>query len=56
MTNEYIYLPAFETGSEARAAIGRWIDSDHFDRPRSTHGARTLVEVHEKAGDIRPAA
>ena len=53
---ECIYLHAYETGSEARAGIGRWIDDDNFDRPHSTHGGRTPVEVHEEAGDIGLAA
>lgn len=56
MKYECIYLHAYETGSEARAGIGRWIDYYNFDRPHSTHGGRTPVEVHEEAGDIRLAA
>lgn len=56
MKYECIYLHAYETGSEARSGIGRWIDYYNFDRPHSTHGGRTPVEVHEEAGDIRLAA
>lgn len=56
MKYECIYLHAYETGSEARSGIGRWIDYYNFDRPHSTHGGRTPVEVHEGAGDIRLAA
>ena len=56
MKYECIYLHAYETGSEARTGIGRWIDYYNFDRPHSTHGGRTPVEVHEKAGDISLAA
>lgn len=56
MKYECIYLHAYETGSEARAGIGRWIDYYNFDRPHSTHGGRTPVEVHEEVGDIRLAA
>jgi putative transposase len=56
MKYECIYLHAYETGSEARAGIGRWIDYYNFDRPHSTHAGRTPVEVHEEAGDIRLAA
>ncbi len=56
MKYECIYFHAYETGSEARAGIGRWINYYNFDRPHSTHGGRTPVEVHEEAGDIRLAA
>lgn len=56
MKYECIYLHAYETGPEARAGIGRWIDYYNFDRPHSTHGGRTPVEVHEEVGDIRLAA
>jgi putative transposase len=56
MKYECIYLHAYETGSEARAGIGRWIDYYNFDRPHSTHGGRTPLEVHEEVGDIRLAA
>lgn len=56
MKYECIYLHAYETGSEARNGIGRWIDYYNFDRPHSTHGGRTPVEVHEEVGDIRLAA
>ena len=56
MKYECVYLHACETGSEARTGIGRWIDYYNFDRPHSTHGGRTPVEVHEEAGNIRLAA
>ena len=56
MKYDCVYRHAYETGSEARAGIGRWIDYYNFDRPHSTHGGRTPVEVHEEAGDIRLAA
>lgn len=56
MKDECIYLHAYETGSEARDGISRWVDYYDFDRPHSTHSGRTPVEVHEAAGDIRLAA
>lgn len=44
---ECVYLNAFETGSEARAGIGRWIDYYNTDRPHSAFGGRTPAEVHQ---------
>jgi putative transposase len=35
---ECVYLQAFETGSEARAGIGRWIDYYNVRRPHSGRG------------------
>lgn len=36
---ECVYLNAFETGSEARAGIGKWVDYYNCSRPHSTLGA-----------------
>ena len=44
---ECIYLNAFETGSEARAGIGKWITYYNAERPHSTHGILTPNEVYE---------
>ena len=44
---ECVYLNAFETGSEARGGIGRWIDYYNTDRPHSTHGILTPNEAYE---------
>lgn len=44
---ECVYLRAFETGSEARAGIGRWIDYYNAERPHSTHGILTPNEAYE---------
>jgi len=44
---ECIYLNAFETGSEARGGIERWIDYYNADRPHSTHGILTPNEAYE---------
>ncbi len=53
---ECIYLHAFETGSEARAGIGKWITYYNTARPHSALGGRTPVEVHEAPDGIRLAA
>jgi putative transposase len=41
---ECVFLNAFETGSEARAGIGRWIGYYNAERPHSTFGGRTPDE------------
>jgi len=43
---ECVYLRAFETGSQAREGIGRWLAYYNADRPHSTHGILTPDEVH----------
>ena len=43
---ECVYMNAFETGSEARAELGQWIDYYNTDRPHSTLGGRTPAEAH----------
>ncbi len=44
---ECVYLNAFETGSEARRGIGRWIKYYNGDRPHSSHNGLTPNEVYE---------
>ncbi|MBP2233278.1 putative transposase [Azospirillum agricola] len=57
MKYECLYLHAFETGSEARAGIGRWIDYYNADRPHSALGGRTPAEAYQGTPDrIRVAA
>ena len=46
MKDEGVYLHAFETGSEARAGLDRWITSYNTDRPHSALGGRTPAEAH----------
>ena len=46
---ECVYLHTFETGSEARAGIGRWMTYYNAERPHSALGGRTPLEAH--AGD-----
>jgi putative transposase len=43
---ECVYLHAFETGSEAREGIGRWIRFYNERRPHSAHGIKTPDEVY----------
>lgn len=47
---ECVYLNAFETGSEARAGIGKWIAFYNTARPHTALGGRTPVEAHEGLG------
>ena len=37
---ECVYLHAWETGSQAKAAIGRWITFYNHQRPHTAHGGR----------------
>ena len=46
---ECIYLHAFETGSETRAGIGKWMTCYNSERPHSALDGRTPLEAH--AGD-----
>ena len=45
---ECIYLHAFETGSETRAGIGKWLAYYNPERPHSTHGILTPDEAYER--------
>jgi len=54
---ECIYLNAFETGSQARAGIGKWLAYYNTERPHSTHGILTPDEAYErKTKPVRLAA
>jgi len=44
---ECVYLNAFETGSEMRAGIGKWLTYYNSERPHSTHGLLTPDEAYE---------
>lgn len=46
---ECVYLHAFETGSQARAEIGHWIDFYNYRRPHSAHGVRTPAEAYDQS-------
>jgi putative transposase len=43
---ECVSMNAFETGSETRAGLGRWIDYYNIERPHSALGGRTPAEAH----------
>jgi putative transposase len=43
---ECVYLQAFETGSEARAGIGRWIVYYNTSRPHSALTGQTPAEAY----------
>lgn len=53
---ECVYLHAFETGSEARLGIGRWIEYYNQHRPHSTLGGQTPHEVYLGTDITRQAA
>lgn len=46
-----VYMRAFETGSEARAGIGGWINYYNADRPHSALGAKTPNEAYRREPD-----
>jgi len=41
-----VFLNAFETGSEARAGIGRWISYYNADRPHSALAGKMPDEAY----------
>ena len=49
---ECVYLRAFETGSQAREGIGRWLAYYNAERPHSTHGILTPDEVHANQTEL----
>ena len=54
---ECVYLHAFETGSEAKAGIGKWLGDYNADRPHSTHRILTPDEAYaSKTEAMRIAA
>ena len=54
---ECVYLNAFETGSEMRAGIGKWLTYYNSERPHSTHGILTPDEAYvSKTEPMRLAA
>jgi putative transposase len=54
---ECVYLNAFETGSEMRAGIGKWLTYYNFERPHSTQGILTPDEAYvSKTEPLRLAA
>jgi len=53
---ECVYLDAFETGTEARTGIGKWLTYYNAERPHSALGGRTPDEAHTGHSGIRLAA
>jgi putative transposase len=53
---ECIYLHAFETGSELRAGVARWIGYYNARRPHSTLAGQTPDEAYWVAGTMKLAA
>ena len=54
---ECVYLNAFETGSNARAGIGKWMTYYNSERPHSTHVLWTPNEAYaSKTKPMRIAA
>jgi putative transposase len=53
---ECVYLHAFETGSELRAGLSRWIDYYNVRRPHSTLAGRTPDEAYGATDTERLAA
>ena len=47
---ECVYLHAFETGSELRTGLGRWITYYNTQRPHSGLAGRTPVEAYRRTG------
>ena len=43
---ECVYLHAWETGSEARAGVGKWIEFYNHKRPHSALGGKPPAVVH----------
>ena len=53
---ECVYLNAFETGSELRAGLSRWISYYNAMRPHSTLAGRTQDEAYGASGREKLAA
>ena len=53
---ECIYLHAFETGSELRAGVRRWVEYYNAHRPHSALGGRSPDEAHAGSGGYQAAA
>jgi putative transposase len=45
---ECVYLHAFETGSELRAGLGRWITHYNHPGPHSSLAGRTPAEAYRR--------
>ena len=52
----WVFLSAFQTGSEARSGIGSWIEYYNRRRPHPTFAGRTPDEVYATAGIMEKLA
>ena len=43
---ERVYLHAWETGSQARAGVGRWITFHNHQRPHAAHGGHPPAVIY----------
>jgi putative transposase len=43
---ECVYIHAWETGSEARAGIRKWVDFYNKERPHTAHDGKPPAEVY----------
>ena len=46
MKYECVYLHAWETGSEAKAGIGKWIEFYNHKRPHSARGGKPPAVIY----------
>lgn len=54
---ECIYVHTFETGSEVRVVISKWLTYHNAERRHSTHGISTLDEAYaDKTEPMRSVA
>ena len=53
---ECVYLHAFETGSEARTRISKWMDHYNTQRPHSALRGKTPEEAHQGRSRLKLAA
>ncbi len=49
---ECVYLHAGETGSQARAGVGRWVEFYNHRGPRKSLGSRPPVVVHSLRTEV----
>ncbi len=51
---EWVYLQAFETGSQARQQLGTWLRAYNHARPHSTFDGHTPNEVYNRSHLQKP--
>ena len=52
---ECVYLHAWETGSQAKAGVGRWITFYNHQRPHAAHGGQPPAVVYFNSNRNRSA-